>query len=140
MQITYPLVQEAEANASEDKERREKIDRKNQADSLVYQADKQLQELGDKVPAEEKTKAEGLIKNLKEALAQDDDDKIKTLTEELQQALYSIGSQVYQEAGGGPGAPGASGEGDVPGADGNASNGNAASGDDVIDAEFSETK
>ena len=134
------MVQEAEANASEDKERRERIDRKNQADSLVYQADKQIQELGDKVPAEEKAKAEGLIKDLKEALAQDDDDKIKTLTEELQQALYSIGSQVYQEAGGAPGAPGAPGEGDVPGADGNASNGNTASGDDVIDAEFSETK
>ena len=134
------MVQEAEANANEDKERREKIDRKNQADSLVYQADKQLQELGDKVPAEEKAKAEGLIKDLKEALAQDDDDKIKSLTEELQQALYSIGSQVYQQAGGAPGAPGEPGEGDVPGADGNASNGNAASGDDVIDAEFSETK
>ena len=134
------MVQEAEANANEDKERREKIDRKNQADSLVYQADKQLQELGDKVPAEEKSKAEGLIKDLKEALAQDDDEKIKTLTEELQQALYSIGSQVYQQAGGAPGAPGDPSEGDVPGADGSTGNGSTASGDDVIDAEFSETK
>ncbi|MDJ0845078.1 MAG: molecular chaperone DnaK, partial [Crocosphaera sp.] len=85
------MVQEAEANASADKERREKIDRKNQADSLVYQADKQLTELGDKVPEADKTKAEGLIKDLKEAIAQDDDDKIKSLTEELQQVLYSIG-------------------------------------------------
>ncbi|MDJ0580828.1 molecular chaperone DnaK [Crocosphaera sp.] len=127
------MVQEAEANASEDKERREKIDRKNQADSLVYQAEKQLTELGDKVPEADKTKAEGLIKDLKEAIAQDDDDKIKSLTEELQQVLYSIGSSVYQQAGGAPeGAPGAD-TGTPPGG------GTSGGGDDVIDAEFSES-
>ncbi|MGK7885217.1 MAG: molecular chaperone DnaK [Crocosphaera sp.] len=127
------MVQEAEANASEDKERREKIDRKNQADSLVYQADKQLTELGDKVPEADKTKAEGLIKDLKDAIAQDDDDKIKSLTEELQQVLYSIGSSVYQQAGGAPGeAPGAD-AGTPPGG------GTSGGGDDVIDAEFSES-
>ncbi|MGK7954404.1 MAG: molecular chaperone DnaK [Crocosphaera sp.] len=127
------MVQEAEANASADKERREKIDRKNQADSLVYQADKQLSELGDKVPEADKTKAEGLIKDLKDALAQDDDDKIKSLTEELQQVLYSIGSSVYQQAGGAPGAAPGDDAGTPPG--GSSSGG----GDDVIDAEFSES-
>ena len=128
------MVQEAEANASADKERREKIDRKNQADSLVYQADKQLTELGDKVPAADKTKAEGLIKDLKDAIAQDNDDQIKSLTEELQQLLYSIGSSVYQQAGGAPGAAPGADAGTPP--DGGSSNG----GDDVIDAEFSESK
>ncbi|CCQ61964.1 molecular chaperone DnaK [Crocosphaera watsonii] len=124
------MVKEAEANANEDKERREKIDRKNQADSLVYQADKQLSELGDKIPEADKTKAEGLIKDLKDAIAQDDDDKIKSLTEELQQLLYSIGSSVYQQAGGAPGeAPGAD-AGTPPGG------GTSSGGDDVIDAEF----
>ena len=127
------MVKEAEANANEDKERREKIDRKNQADSLVYQADKQLSELGDKIPEADKTKAEVLIKDLKDAIAQDDDDKIKSLTEELQQLLYSIGSSVYQQAGGAPGeAPGAD-AGTPPGG------GTSSGGDDVIDAEFSES-
>ncbi|GBF80367.1 molecular chaperone DnaK [Aphanothece sacrum] len=127
------MVKEAEANASADKERREKIDRKNQADSLVYQAEKQLSELADKISGADKTKVEGLIKDLKEAIAQDNDDKIKTLTEELQQTLYSIGTSMYQQAGG-PTGP-------TPGADGSPSSGGSSEGgDDVIDAEFSETK
>ena len=127
------MVKEAERNASADKERREKIDRKNQADSLAYQAEKQLKELGDKVPAADKTKAEGLIKDLKDAVAKEDDERIKTLMPELQQTLYSIGSNIYQQAGAGA-APG----GDA-GAGGAGPTG-ASGGDDVIDAEFSETK
>jgi len=132
------MVQEAETNAAADKERREKIDRKNQADSLTYQAEKQINELGDKVSAEDKTKVEGLIKDLREAVSQEDDEKIKTLTTELQQALYSISANLYQQAGGPePGAaPGGAG-GPEPGA---APGGESGGGDDVIDAEFSETK
>lgn len=129
------MVNEAERNATADKERREKIDRKNQADSLVYQAEKQLTELGDKVPGADKTKAEGLIKDLKEAVAQEDDDKIQSLTTELQQILYSIGTNIYQQAG--AGTPGAEGFGDMGG---NPSGGAKDDGDDVIDAEFSEPK
>ncbi|WP_330204732.1 molecular chaperone DnaK [Cyanobacterium sp. Dongsha4] len=126
------MVKEAEANAAADKERREKIERKNQADSLVYQAEKQLNELGDKVSADDKAKAEGLIKDLKEAVGQDDDEKIKTVMPELQQTLYTIGSNVYQQAGGAtPGADATGGTNDSDNNDG---------GDDVIDAEFSETK
>lgn len=94
------MVREAEQNASTDRERREKIDRKNQADSLAYQAEKQISELGDKVPADEKTKIEALIKDLREAISQDDDEKIKTLTTDLQQALYTVSSNLYQQAGG----------------------------------------
>ena len=133
------MVSEAESYAAADKERREKIDRKNQADSLVYQAEKQLKELGDKVPGEDKTKAEGLIKDLKDAIAQEDDEKINTLMPELQQILYTIGTNIYQQAGEAPGAeaPGA----EAPGAGaGAAPGGTSDSGDDVIDAEFSETK
>jgi molecular chaperone DnaK len=132
------MVQEAERHAAEDKERREKIDRKNQADSLVYQADKQIKELGDKVPAADKTKAEGLIKDLRDAVAAEDDEKIKTVMPELQQTLYTIGSNIYQQAGGGVGTepPGADGGTGGPGA----SSGSSEGGDDVIDAEFSETK
>ncbi len=136
------MVREAEANASTDKERREKIDRKNQADSLTYQAEKQLTELGDKVPAADKTKVEGLIKDLREAVQKEDDERIKTLTTELQQALYTIGTNLYQQGGGDGGSDGGSG-GPDPGA-GGAAGTDAASGssgpDDVIDAEFSESK
>ena len=129
------MVKEAEENANEDKERREKIDRKNQADSLVYQADKQLKELEDKVSTDDKSKAEDLIKQLQEAIAEDNDDNIKSLTEELQQLLYSIGTSVYQQS---------ESNTDTPDSDdaSNPSSEDYASGtnDDVIDAEFSESK
>ncbi|MEG3957351.1 molecular chaperone DnaK [Microcoleus sp. herbarium2] len=129
------MVKEAESNASADKERREKIDRKNQADSLAYQIEKQLAELGDKVPADDKTKVEGLIKDLRDAINTEDDDRIKTLTTELQQAFYAVSSNLYQQAGGptdgpgGPGGPGGYGDGGPTGG-----------GDDVIDADFTEGK
>jgi len=75
-----------------------KIDRKNQADSLAYQAEKQLSDLGDKVPAADKTKVEGWSKTC--GLAKDDDERIKTLMPELQQALFAVGSNLYQQGGG----------------------------------------
>jgi molecular chaperone DnaK len=130
------MVKEAERNAEADKERREKIERKNQADSLAYQAEKQLTELGDKVPAADKTKVEGLIKDLKDAVAKEDDEQIKTLTTELQQALYTIGTNIYQQSGGdAPGGPDNhdGGPGPTPPTGGPGP-------EDVIDAEFSETK
>ncbi|BAZ65718.1 chaperone protein DnaK [Fischerella sp. NIES-4106] len=127
------MVREAEQNASTDKERREKIDRKNQADSLAYQAEKQLQELGDKVPEADKTKVETLVKDLRDALTNDDDEQIKKLMPELQQALFAVGSNIYQQGGGG--APT-----DAAGTtDGDASS-TGSSGDDVIDADFTESK
>jgi molecular chaperone DnaK len=127
------MVREAESNANADKERREKIDRKNQADSLVYQAEKQLKELGDKAPAADKTKAEQLIGDLKEAISKEDDEAIKTLMPELQQTLYSIGTSIYQQAGG-------AGVGNDGNGSGPTGGGTTGTGDDVIDAEFSETK
>lgn len=122
------MVREAESNATADKERREKIDRKNQADSLAYQIEKQLAELGDKVPDADKTKVEGLIKDLREAIAKEDDTAIKTLTTELQQAFYAVSSNLYQQAGG----PTDGGAGPTGGPTGG--------GDDVIDADFTEGK
>lgn len=129
------MVREAESNAAADKTNREKIDRKNQADSLTYQAEKQLQELGDKVPADDKTKLEGLIKELREAVAKEDDTEIQRLTPEVQQTLYSIGSNIYQQAGAEAGAGKDDGTGTPP-----PSGGATGGTDDVIDAEFSETK
>ncbi len=128
------MVKEAENNASSDKETRDKIDRKNQADSLTYQAEKQLQELGEKVPVAEKTKLEGLIVELRVAVTKEDDTEIQRLTPLVQEALYAIGSSIYQQAG----AEGGDGGGDA----GTPPGGAGATGgtDDVIDAEFSETK
>jgi len=126
------MVQEADKFSSTDKERREKIDRKNQADSLAYQAEKQLQELGDKVPADDKTKIQGLAKDLKDAVTKEDDEQIQKLMPELQQALFTVGSNMYQQAG--ATAP------DDAGADAAGGTGSTSSGDDVIDADFTESK
>lgn len=127
------MVREAEANAEADKERREKIDRKNQADSLAYQAEKQMQELGDKVPANDKSKIEGLIKDIRAAISSEDDARIQSVTTELQQALYNVSSNLYQQAGGAPGGPGGP---EAPGGP----NGPDGGSDDVIDADFTESK
>lgn len=127
------MVRDAESNADADKERRERVDTKNQADSLAYQAEKQVEELGDKVPAEDKEKIEGQIKDLKEALAAEDFDKIKPTMEALQQALYTLSSNLYQQSGGEEAA--AATDDGTSTATGSSSSGE----DDVIDAEFSET-
>ncbi|MBD2111176.1 MULTISPECIES: molecular chaperone DnaK [Cyanophyceae] len=123
------MVKDAEANSAADKERRERIDLKNQADSLSYQAEKQLADMGDKVPAADKEKAEEQIKALRTAIEAEDFDTIKTLTGELQQTLYGISTNLYQQAGG-------DAAGATPGPD--ATPGDSSGGDDVIDAEFSE--
>lgn len=131
------MVNEAEANAEADKDRREKIDLKNQADSLVYQTEKQLSELGDKVPADDKAKIEGFIGQLREAINKEDYDTIQSVMTELQQAFYSVSQNLYQGAAGAPGEAGP-GAGAPPedGAGASSSSGD----DDVIDAEFSESK
>ncbi len=125
------MVKDAESNASVDKEKREKIDLKNQAETLVYQTEKQLGELGDKVDASAKAKVEEKSKALKEATTKEDYESMKKLLEELQQELYAIGSSVYQQPGNQPPAPG--------GPETNESN-DKGSDDDVIDADFTETK
>jgi len=128
------MVKDAEANASADKEKRERIDLKNQAETLVYQAEKQLGELGDKVDAGAKAKVEEKRTQLKEATEKEDFDSMKSLLEQLQQELYALGASVYQQAGAdGAAAPGADG---AAGAAGSGSD----AGDDVIDAEFTESK
>ena len=129
------MVKDAESNASADKEKREKIDLKNQAETLAYQAEKQLAELGDKVDAEAKAKVEEKATKLKEATEKEDFDSMKTLLEELQQELYTVGASVYQQAGAEAAASGEEGA-----AAGNSGDGSRNAGDDVIDAEFTETK
>ncbi len=127
------MVKDAESNASVDKEKREKIDLKNQAETLVYQTEKQLGELGDKIDAAAKSKVEEKSNALKEATAKEDYDSMKKLLEELQQELYAVGSSVYQQPGNEPPTPGS-----ATGSDQTESNDKG--GDDVIDADFTESK
>ena len=89
------LVKDAEENATLDKQKRERIDLKNQADSLCYQSQNQLKELGDKITDEDKTQIQNKIDELKLAISSDDYDSIKTLQEELQKLMMDLGKKAY---------------------------------------------
>ncbi len=125
------MVKDAETNATVDKEKRERIDIKNQAETLVYQTEKQLGELGDKVDSDAKAKVEDMRVKLKEATEKDDYETMKSLVEELQKELYTLGASVYQQAN----AASQAADGTTPDSN-NSNEGN----DDVIDAEFTESK
>jgi len=89
------MVREAEAHAAEDKARRAKIELKNTADSLAYQAERTLQELGDTVDALQKGRAEQQIADLRQALEQEDESRIRSTMSDLQQTLQIIGQAAY---------------------------------------------
>ncbi len=90
------MVKEAEANAESDKKKREDIDAKNQADSMIHSAEKNLREFGDKVSDQEKNAIENDIKNLKDAIASDDSEKIKSGLEALTQSSMKLGEAMYK--------------------------------------------
>ena len=127
------MVKEAEANAEADKKEREKIDARNEADSMIYATEKSLKDLGDKVDAAEKQKIDDAIAALRQVLNGDDVEAIKAKTKELQEASYKIAEELYKQqaaAGGNPDMGGAN-PGDA-GADAGASAGpNKGSADDV---------
>jgi len=91
------MVKEAEANAEADKKERERVEVRNEADSLVYATEKSVKELGDKVAAADKQKIDDAVAALKQALAGDDVEAIKAKTEELKQASYKIAEEVYKQ-------------------------------------------
>jgi molecular chaperone DnaK len=91
-------VMEAEAHADEDKKKQEEIEIRNNADSMIYTSEKTLDELGDKVSSDQKTKVEGLVKELRELIGGDDLAAIKAKTEELTKAVQEIGATIYQQA------------------------------------------
>ncbi len=123
-------VKEAEKFAAEDKQRKEEIDVRNNADSLVYQSEKSLKELGDKVSADDKSKIETGVNKVKDVLKGTDTEAIKKATEELQQAFYEISSKIYQQTQGAQADPGAAGFGGQQGAAG------AGQDDNVVDADY----
>jgi molecular chaperone DnaK len=133
------MVKEAEEHASADAEKRKAIDTRNEGDSLVYQTEKLLTELGEKVPDEEKTEIEAAVQTLKDALAGDDIEAIQAAVETVTQKSHALAEKLYQAGPpGAPGAPGAPGgpEGSAPGPDMDPPGGGD---DDIIDADFEET-
>ena len=122
------LVQDAQAHAGDDKSRRETIEARNQADSLAYQLERTLKDLGDKVPLHEKARSEQQIEETRRAVRDETvgKDRYLQLTSDLQQSLQMIASTAYQQAG----KPE-----DHAGGTGSARRGG---GDDVVDAEFTE--
>ena len=90
------MVKDAEANAEADKQKREAIDTKNQADSMIHSAEKNMNEFGDKVSAEEKTAIENDIKSLKDSMESDDLEKIKSGLEALTQSSMKLGEAMYK--------------------------------------------
>jgi molecular chaperone DnaK len=128
------MVQEAKRNEAEDRKRKELVEARNSADAVVYQTEKALRELGDKVPADDRGKIEGLAEDLKKAAQGEDTAQIKQLTEQLQQASYALGQQMY--AGQQPGGP----ESEAPngGAQGGPSGPSGPGSEDVVDGEFRE--
>jgi molecular chaperone DnaK len=124
------MRREAELHADEDKKRKELIEARNAADNAIYTAEKAMRDLGDKVPADTKSKVEAEISNVKKALESEDTSRIKDATEQLFQVVQQIGASVYQQ--GGP-AAGPSTGGEEPGPD----SGQRPEGDeDVVDGEF----
>ena len=125
------MVKEAEAHAAEDKKQKENIEIRNNADSMVYQAEKVIKEMGDKADAAQIEKVKAGVEKVKEALKGTDNEAIKKATEELQQPLYEISAAAYQaaqqaqQAQGGQSGAGAQ---------------QAPKDDNVVDADFTEVK
>jgi len=122
------MVQDAEAHAEDDKKRREEVETKNQADTLIHATEKSLADLGDKVPEEEKAGIEGAVAQLKTALEGDDLDDIKAKSETLMQASMKLGEMAYQ----------AQQDAEVGDDDDGPAAAEAEGADDVVDADFEE--
>lgn len=129
------MVKEAEAHAAEDKAQKESIEIRNNADSMVYQAEKLIKEMGDKAEAGQVEKAKAAIEKVKEALKGTDTEAIKKSTEELQEPLHAISAAAYQQAQQAQQAAGGQQNGQA-----GQQQSSGKQDDDVIDAEFTESK
>jgi len=123
------MVKDAEAHVAEDRGKREEVELRNQADQMIYQAEKVLQEHGERVPADVKSEVEAKLEVLRNTSKGGDVAALKSAMDDFNQALQKVGQHVYQEAG--AGAPGA-------GQEPSASSGKAP--DDVVDADYREVK
>jgi len=122
------MVKEAEQHAAEDRQRKERVEARNMADSMIYQAEKILREQGDKVPANVKSDVESKISSLRDILDSGSADELRNKAEELGMALQQIGAAMYEQAGPTTPPPGEEG-GPPPGEGGD---------EDIIEGEFKE--
>lgn len=132
------LVHEAETHASEDKKKQDLIEARNHADGLIYGTEKSIKDLGDKLDASLKSDIESKIAALRKTMEAEDVEAIKKANDDLAQASHKLAEQLYSQAQGqaaGPEGPQANGAGPSAGAAGNKN-----SGDDVVDADFTEVK
>ena len=127
------MIKDAEAHAGEDKKMRELVDARNAADAMIHATEKSIKDLGDKVGADEKAKAESAIAELKEAVKGDDKDRIEAKTTALTEAASKIAEKAYAQQGEAAGAESAA-------AGGEAESATADSSEEVVDAEFEEVK
>ena len=127
---------EAEANADADKKEREKVDKLNQADSMIFQTEQQLQDLGDKIPADKKAPIESALNALKDAHKAQDIAAIDKAMAELNTAFQAASAQMYQQSGAQPGAGAGAQSGPQDAGQSNSDN----AGDNVQDADFEEVK
>ena len=125
-------VREAEQFAAEDKKQREAADTRNQADQMVFQTEKALEEMGGKMDAGDRSNIESALGKLKETLKGSDTEAIKNATEELQKAFYAVSEKLYQQQGGQAGPGPDMGGANFVGGQAGGSNG----GDDVVDADY----
>jgi molecular chaperone DnaK len=126
------MVQQAREHEAEDRRQRELIEARNQADQLIYTVEKTVRELGDRVPAGDRTRIESLTGELRTAMQGDDVAQMRSLTEQLQQASYALSQQLYQAQGEQPDGP--------PPEQGGQPDGNGrGEGEDVVEGEFEQT-
>ena len=92
------MMKEAEANKEADKKKKEEADLRNDAEQMIFQSEKALKDLGDKVDSKEKEEVENIVKELKEALEKNDMDKVKTIKENLQEKAMNLSAKVYEQA------------------------------------------
>ena len=92
------MMKEAEANKEADKKKKEEADLRNDAEQMIFQSEKALKDLGDKVDSKEKEEVENIVKELKEALEKNDMDKVKTIKESLQEKAMNLSAKVYEQA------------------------------------------
>jgi molecular chaperone DnaK len=130
------MVRESEQNVEADRQRKALIEARNLADSLVYQSEKTLRELGDQVDATLKAEVEAKVEDVKQALESDEKARIVSASEALQQVLSQVGQAAYQQQAAGPQATA------QPGSNGSSSQAGRAEegeGEDVVEGEFTET-
>jgi molecular chaperone DnaK len=127
------LVKDAEMHADDDKQKRELVEARNQADALIYSTEKSIKELGDKVDDETKSKVEAASAALRTAIEGEDTEEIKRLSEELTTVSHKLAEAMYQQAS-------AAGQQANPGAESAEQPGGAAPDEDVVDADFEEVK